>query len=184
MWPDPTNSTEHQAINELPNLSFLNGRTDFSSFLLDRQSYVLTFWVSMEICEYKDLCALLPTLQFHQTCQIRPFLPLYTLFCFLEKSQVRLVLFICASTGSRETYQLPHHQWQMILSNPIAKGSDLERLASFHARIVAGLFLYRLCAGYWARHIMSVRQHFMLLLFFFNTTPIKFPTIFFTEHAF
>lgn len=150
MWPDPTNSTEHQAINELPNLSFLNGRTDFSSFLLDRQSYVLIFWVSMEICEYKDLCALLPTLQFHQTCQICPFLPLYTLFFFfLEKSQVRLVLFICASTGSRETYQLPHHQWQMILSNPIAKSYSVRGVISKgKPPFMPELWLACFCTGY------------------------------------
>lgn len=167
-----------------------------SAFWMEEQISHLSYWTDNPMClpfgflwrSVSTRTSVLCSQHFNSTRPAK-YAPsyLYThsfFFFFLEKSQVRLVLFICASTGSRETYQLPHHQWQMILSNPVAKGSDLERLASFHARIVAGLFLYRLCAGYWACHIMSVRQHFMLLLFFFNTTPIKFPTIFFTEHAF
>lgn len=68
----PKENSDHQAINHLQILRFLNGRTGLGFVVVvvlflhlshwkDNPACV-TFLVSMEICEHEDLHAVLPTL--------------------------------------------------------------------------------------------------------------------------
>lgn len=54
-WPSGS-----PGCQSFPVLSFLDGRTGFSSLPLERRSCV-NFLISLEVCGYKDLCAILPT---------------------------------------------------------------------------------------------------------------------------
>lgn len=84
---------------------------------MEEQISHLSYWTDNPMCltfgflwrsVYKDLCALLPTLQFHQTCQICLLPTSIHTFFFLENSQVRLVLFICASLCDHPLEQGKH----------------------------------------------------------------------------
>lgn len=108
MRPGPTNNTEHQAVNEFWNLSFLNGR--FLIFLIGQTilcAYLLDFygnlWVQGPLCSAPNTSipadlSNIPTSYLHT----------HLFFFFLENSQVRLVLFICASLCDHPLEQGKH----------------------------------------------------------------------------